>query len=570
MLSSDTGYSSDGSIDLMYSVYSEHKRSRSSSLNFSAWSRGPSRSPSPVTSDSESRAPVVQRGRRFARRTRSPPQSTISKLPDHILCDIFTFYGENVFSEPGGHRFWWHTLALVCRKWNTVIGIYRSHFLDELRFGSDSTTRFLTNISSRGGVSVTSRLRRWHLLPLHLHYDLIQPSLGAGEDEDDILVLLQHLERIYFLSLLAPLPTWRSIAAAASDPPLSCTSIEHIHLDTGNRTTGFVLPSTFLAGHSPRLRALTMIGVFPRSLRSLLLSPIHLTTLVLDGIPDSSHLPPEVLLGYLGLMLQLQYLNIGFLSSVPNPRGGGRRPAFAPLGRVVLSNLIWFYFRGVCAYLEALVTLLDTPHVREIYFILFHQLRYPIPRLSAFLRRTKRYGFDGIRIHFDLQYAKISAVPAFSPSTGEKLIIRLPCNHPDFQVASIAQVCRALRPNFANMEDLFIKYHQSQWPAEWHGEVEPALWSELLAQFLNMKTLWLSSALVSEVTQAIRSSVQQLLEEMPIFAWIIVEVQEDDASIAAVQSLSDLLIEIRRSGGPVIELYRLIPDMWNQRTLPQG
>ena len=131
-------------------------------------------------------------------------------------------------------------------------------------------------------------------------------------------------------------------------------------------------------------------------------------------------------------------------------------------------------------------------------------------------------------------------------------------------------MCRALGPNFVNMEDLFIRYHQSQFPAEWHREVEPALWSELLAQFFGMKTLWLSSALVSEVTQAIRSSARQLLEEMPIFAWIIVEVQEDDASIAAAQSLSDLLIEIRHSGGPVIEVYRLFPDMWNQRRLPPG
>jgi hypothetical protein len=426
------------------------------------------------------------------------------------------------------------------------------------------------NISNRGGDSVASRLKRWHLLPLHIRYDLIQHSQSARTDEDDVLILLQHLERIYFLSLRAPLSTWQSIAAAASDPPISCTSVECIYLDTWNRATGLVLPSTFLAGHSPRLRELTMIGVFPLSLPLLLLSPIHLTTFVLDGIPDSSYLPPEALLVYLALMPQLQYLNIAFLSSVPHPRSGERRPAAGLLGRVVLSNLIFFYFRGVCAYLEALVTRLDTPHVREINLILFHQLQYSMPRLSAFLRRTKRYGFDGIRIHFDPRWANILAVPAFSPSTGEKLFIWFPCNRLDFQVASVAQVFGALRPNFVNMEDLFIRYHQSQLPAEWHRQVEPALWSELLAQFLGMKTLWLSSALVSEVTQAIRSGAQQLFEEMPIFAWIIVEVQEDDASTAAVQSLSDLLIEIRHSGGPVIEVYRLFPNMWNQRTLPLG
>jgi hypothetical protein len=427
------------------------------------------------------------------------------------------------------------------------------------------------NISHRGGDSITSLLMRRWLLPIHLHYDLIQPSRGAAEDdEDNILILLRHLERVCSLDIRAPLAIWHSIAAAASDPPLSCTSLEHINFDTGDRATGLVLPNTFLEGCSPRLREFSVIGLFLPSLPSLLLFPAHLTTFVLDGIPDSSLLPPEVLLAHLDNMSQLRYLNVGFLSSVPHPRGGGRGVTIGPLDRVVLSNLRWFYFRGVCAYLEALVTRLDTPHVHEISFMLFHQPRYAVPRISAFLRRTKRFGFDGVRIQFDTGGALISAVPAFPPSSGEKLFIWLPCLRFDFQVASVAQICSALKPNFANMEDLFIKYHQNQLPAEWHEQVDPTLWSEVIAQFSGMKTLWISSALISEVRQAIRSGSQQLLDDMPILAWIIVEVLGDDASIVAAQSLSDLLIEIRRWGGPVIEVYRLFSDMWNKRTLPPG
>ncbi|KAI0252978.1 hypothetical protein BJV78DRAFT_1281304 [Lactifluus subvellereus] len=440
------------------------------------------------------------------------PRSAISKLPDNILSDIFTFYGENVFSEPGGHRFWWHTLALVCQKWNAVIGFSRSHFPDELRFGGGSTTRFLMDISNQALGA--------HLTPdptcAALHLAIDHRDSGSVGPADQLHKYrthqLGHREQDH--GARAPEHVSRGQLAAPA----------RIQNDRGVPSVSAISPAF---AHPP-------------------------TTFVLDGIPDSSHLPPEALLAYLGLMPQLQYLNIGFLSSVPNPRSGGRGPAFGLLDRVKPSLPYW------------------TPHTSARSFILFHQLRYPIPRLSAFLRRTKRYGFDGIWIHFDTQGATISAIPALSPSTGETLFIGIPCNHLDFQVASVAQVCRALRPNFANMEDLFLKYHQNQLPAEWHGEVEPALWSELLAQFLGMKTLWLSSALVSEVTQAIRSSARQLLEEMPILVWIIVEVQEDDASVAAVQSLSDLLIEIRRSGGPVIELYRLFPDMWNRHMLPPG
>jgi hypothetical protein len=39
------------------------------------------------------------------------------------------------------------------------------------------------------------------------------------------------------------------------------------------------------------------------------------------------------------------------------------------------------------------------------------------------------------------------------------------------------------------MEDLFIKYHQGQLPVEWHDEVDPNLWREIIAQFHSMKTL---------------------------------------------------------------------------------
>ncbi len=191
----------------------------------------------------------------------------------------------------------------MCGKWKSVIRSSPSHFLGELRFGNNDSTLFFRNISHQRGNSVTHSLERSPLLPLNLHYDLIHPSVQSSKgDEDDIVVLLQHLERVYSLQLRLSLSTWRLIAAATSDMPVSCTCIEHIYLDTGDRTTGFVLPNVFLKGHSPRLRTLMMIGVFPPSLSSLLLSPTRLTCLVLDGIPNSSHLPPRELLMHLSDM----------------------------------------------------------------------------------------------------------------------------------------------------------------------------------------------------------------------------------------------------------------------------
>ncbi|KAI0305226.1 hypothetical protein B0F90DRAFT_1172797 [Multifurca ochricompacta] len=395
---SDGGYSSDGDLSSMYGAYSSYKTRKHESFVSTPVPDGPS----------------FWQERDYT--SIFSPQPVVSKLPNNVLFDIFTFYGEDIFSKPGGHRYWWQTLALVCRKWNTVIRSSPSHFLGELRFGNNSSVLFFMNISRQGCDSVTSLLRRSQLLPIHVNYDFIQPTqnLAHGHVEDNVLVLLQHIERVWSLSLRAPLSTWRAIAAATSDAPLSCTSVEHIHLHTGDRTTGLALPGAFLKGHAPRLRSLTTIGVFLLSLPSLLTSTFHLVYLVLDGIPDSSHLPPEALLTYLSAMPRLQYLNIGFLSTIPPRRQTGNKTATpGPLNRVVLTNLGQFYFRGACAYLEALVAKVDTPHVYDVCLMLFYQLRYALPRVSAFLSRTKRFGFDGVRIQFYPNGVSISASPQF-------------------------------------------------------------------------------------------------------------------------------------------------------------
>ena len=425
----------------------------------------------------------------------------------------------------------------------------------------------MRNISHHRGNSVTHSLECSPLLPLNLHYDLIGPSFQSSkDDEDDIIVLLQHLERVYILRLRLSLSTWYSIAAATLVMPVSCTCIEHICLDSGDRRTGLLLPDVFLKGHSPRLRTLVMIGVFPPSLSSLLLSPTRLAWLVLDGIPDSSHLPLSELLMHLSDMPQLQYLNIGFLSATRHRRLEGE---VSSLDRVALPHLQKFHFRGVCAYLESLVTNLDAAAVYELFFTPFFQLEYTFSHLSAFLRRTRRFGFDGIRINFWPEGLTICATPTVSPSPKDVLCIRIPCARLDFQVASAAQICRALMPNFGNMEDLFVKHSQDLLPTQSHGEVEPTLWRELLSQFRGMKTLWISSALVPEVTASMGYDTLQFLEEFPILAWIIVEIHGDDASFAAARSLLELLASVRSLGGPVIDVYRLFSDKWKTGRLPE-
>ena len=457
----------------------------------------------------------------------------------------------------------------MCRTWNNIVHSWPSHFLGELRFGNEDSTLFLKNISHRRGNSITHLLERSPLSTLNLDYDLICPSAqDLKGDEDDIVVLLQYLERVYSLHLRLSLSTWRSIAAATSGMPVSCTCIESIYLDTGNRTTGFVIPNSFLKGHAPRLHTLVMIGVFPRSLSSLLLFPTRLTWLILDGIPDASYLPPRELLMYLSNMPKLQHLSIGFLSANRHRRLPGDVTPIPSPNHIALPCLKKFHFRGVCTYLESLVTNLDAGTVYVLVFSFFYQPRYTILHVSAFLRRTKRFGFDGIRISFWPNGIIITATPAVSPRPEDVLCVRILCDRLDFQVASAVQICRALGPNFGNMEDLFVKYSQDQLPRQLCKQVHPALWRELLSQFRGMKTLWISSALVLEITNAMGYDTLRLFEDLPILAWVVVEIHGDDPSTTAARSLSELLARVRSLGGPVVDVYRLFSDKWKMGKLP--
>jgi hypothetical protein len=73
----------------------------------------------------------------------------------------------------------------------------------------------LGNFDRHRGIAVPHLLERSPLLALNLHYDLIRPPAQSSKaNEEDIVVLLQHLERVYFLQLRLSLSTWRSIAAA--------------------------------------------------------------------------------------------------------------------------------------------------------------------------------------------------------------------------------------------------------------------------------------------------------------------------------------------------------------------
>ncbi|KAI0280515.1 hypothetical protein BGY98DRAFT_322003 [Russula aff. rugulosa BPL654] len=161
--------------------------------------------------------------------------------------------------------------------------------------------------------------------------------------------------------------------------------------------TALMLPETLQA---PHLRHLTLHG-FACSIRSRLHSTAAgLVTLCLTIIPSSAYFQPSILLQSISSMLQLESLDFTFQFAVRN-RDVERQVTHPPITtHITLPNLRLFWFRGACAYLEAVVCRIATPRLENLRIRLFNQLTFSVPRLSQFMNITENLRFDNAKIMF--------------------------------------------------------------------------------------------------------------------------------------------------------------------------
>ena len=96
-------------------------------------------------------------------------------------------------------------------------------------------------------------------------------------------------------------------------------------------------------------------------------------------------------------MPQLETLAIGFLFPVPD-RDIERQLIHTPIVTPIpLPNLHCFTFRGVSAYLEALV---HRPRHKSLRINFFNQLTFFVPCLLQLINTTKNFGFESAKLKF--------------------------------------------------------------------------------------------------------------------------------------------------------------------------
>jgi hypothetical protein len=435
------------------------------------------------------------------------PHVSIHVLDDDSLLNIFYLYrpfflgednrdhNERLFGGQGPWKQgrWWYGLTHVCQRWRSLILGSASHL---------SLSLVCTN-----GTPVENMLAHSPHLPLTVDYES-----GDGitaEDEEGIMLALEQRHRVRHLRLLLPVQNLRKFVMVIDEEfPI----LEYLIVGPPMEgSTALMLPETLQA---PNLHHLAL-GSFTCPIRSRLHpTAVGLVTLFLVIDHPSAYFQPNILLQWISFMPQLESLAITFAFPVPN-RDVERQLIHTPITtHITLPNLRLLSFRGVTAYLEAVVCRITTPRLETLLIQLFKQLTFSFPRLTQFMNTTENFRFDNARIMFKNKEIDMGMV--FRDADMYSFFVTIDCWHLDWQVSSVAQICNALNQMFSAVEHLTLEHEVHSQSSEEHNDVDRIEWRKLLRSFNNVKTLLVGDGLVEELSRCLRLEDGELpLELLP-------------------------------------------------------
>ena len=349
-----------------------------------------------------------------------------------------------------------------------------------------------------------------HSPPLPLTIDYYIGDGATAEDEEAILFALQQHDRIRHLRLTLPVQNLQKLVMAIDEEfPI----LEYLIVYPPNPaevSTVFALPETLQA---PNLRLLFLRGFFYPTVRPRLHpTAAGLVTLYLGIDHPSAYFQPNILLQWISFIPLLEDLAIFFAFPVPN-RDVERLLTHTPITtHITLSNLRSFWFRGVSAYLEAIVCRITTPRLEMLIIQLYKQLTFSVPRLVQFMDTTENVRFDNALIIF--KDKQVDALMCPREADTYSFIVSVLCWHLDWQVSSLAQISNALSQLFSSVEHLTLRHDVHGQSSEEHDDVDLIEWRKLLRPFRNVKTLDVGKGLVEPLSRCLRSEDGELPLEL--------------------------------------------------------
>ena len=438
----------------------------------------------------------------------SPHTTPIHILDDDSLLRVFYLYRPFLLGEDedenarlfGGNSHWvrgrwWYRLAHVCQRWRNLI------------LGSPTYLEIFLVCTYR--TPVADMLAHSPPLPLVIDYSYSSKD-PETEDEEGAILSLKQRDRIHRVRLETPVTSLQKLIAAMDE---EYPNLEYLIIQPPfeARSSILILPETLQA---PNLRHLTLVGFgFPIGSR-LLTTAVGLVSLCLVMNDPSTYVHPNSLLHWLSFMPQLETLVIGFFLSVPNREIERQLKRTPTITTATLPNLHLFHYRGVSAYLEALVQQITATRLEKLRVNYFDQLTFSTPRLMQFMNTSENLRFDSAKILF--LDGRVCVVVYPLGEADLNVIINVYCLHLDWQVSSAAQISNSLSQVFSAVEHLALGHEMYSQSFEEHNEVDRAEWRRLFGSFGNAKTLWIGDGLVSQVSRCLELEDGELpLELLP-------------------------------------------------------
>ena len=203
-------------------------------------------------------------------------------------------------------------------------------------------------------------------------------------------------------------------------------------------------------------------------------------------------------------MPQLETLEIAFSRPFPN-RDVAWQLTHTPITtHVTLPNLRQFLFRGVTAYLEAVVRRVTAPSLKKFRILFFEQLTFSVPLLPQFMHTTENLRFSRGKFQFFDDHVAVKMYPR-EETRMDAFSIYIDCRHLDWQVSFMAQISNSLSQVFFPVEHLALEHGTHKRSSEEHNEVDRTMWRKLLRSFRSVKTLRIDYGLSDEVFRSLRS-----------------------------------------------------------------
>ena len=396
-----------------------------------------------------------------------------------------------------------------------------------------------------------------HSPPLPLTVDYRSKGGITPEDEEGILLALEQRHRVRHLRLGFPVQNLRKLVMAIDEEfPI----LEYLVVwPWAKDSTVIMLPEALQA---PHLRHLTLRGfTCPIQPRFHPTAP-GLVTLCLEIDHPSAYFQPNILLQWISFMPQIENLDISFTFPVPNG-DVERQLTHTPITtHITLPNLRLFVFRGVSAYLEAVVCRITTPRLETLSIQLFKQLTFSVPLLVQFMNTTANLRFDNAEVMFQNKQVRMGMY--FCGADAFAFVVTVECWQLDWQVSSAAQISSALSQAFSAAEHLTLRHEVHGQSSEEHSDVDRIEWRKLLRSFSNVKTLYVHDGFVEQVSRCLR------LEDGEVPLDLLPELQEliyngsGDTGDAFTP-----FIDARQNAGRPVTLVRHSPSPSSSSSSPE-